>query len=100
MIHDAHAGYYECHITLEARYKEQVEPIAKECGFKVSALKGDEFLGDDIKIYLTSHAKEEMPMRGKMASMTAGLWNAKIPYIRRKIEHIIFDERQREQNTQ
>jgi hypothetical protein len=88
-----HSGYYECHITLDKEYAEAVGATAEKHGFKVSALKGDEFMGDDIKIYLTSHAKTQPKMLERMGAVTKELEVAKIPYIRRKIEHIILDER-------
>lgn len=89
-----HDGYYECHITLDAGYNKVVQPIAESGNFKFSALKGDDFMGDDVKIYLTAHDKTEVGMRTKMAKMTLLLIEANIPYVRRKIEHIILDERE------
>jgi hypothetical protein len=89
----ANNDYYECHITLDAGYNNLVKPIADVGRFKFSALKGDEFMGDDVKIYLTAHDKTEDGMRTKMSIMTNLLALAKIPFVRRKIEHIIFDER-------
>ena len=85
--------YYECHVTLDSQHKAKVEVIAASVGFKVSALKGDEFLGDDVKIYCTSHARDKETMVQKLTNLTAALNEARVPYIRRKIEHIIFDER-------
>jgi hypothetical protein len=92
-MNSPHNDYFECHITLEPQYRAAVEPLAKEQGFKVSSLVGDEFVGDDLKVYCTTHAKTETKIRTKMAGLTGALTAHNIPFLRRKIEHIIYDER-------
>ena len=114
--------YYECHVTLYPEWAEIVEPIAKMLRFKTSVLKGDEVMGDDKLLYCTSHAKsfdvmvvrmQELVMHIEAASLKVcqvcgdkdcalaakgaahkgktGWHNRAI--LRKKIEHVVFDER-------
>lgn len=83
--------YFECHITIEPKFRDKVEIIAKQHKFKVSALVGDEIMGDDKLIYCTCHDTDEDSITSKMQNLVLDLQNISI--LRKKIEHIILDVR-------
>lgn len=86
--------YYECHITLDPEYAgEKVDALAKENDFKTSVLLGDEVFGNVKKLYCTAHAIVHVMIFSKMNAMCDALTANGIPYLRRKIEQIILDER-------
>lgn len=85
-------NHYECHVTLDPRCRDLVEPIAKEHKFKTSALVGDEVMGDDKLLYCTTHDSDI----GRILSRTNRLIEAfpeGVKVLRKKIEHILLDER-------
>lgn len=87
--------YFECHITLAPVYTDYpgLEELSGKHLFKVSRITGDDVLGDKRFVYLTAKHVDEDALRLQMADMTGVLRANDIPYLRRKIEHILFDER-------
>jgi hypothetical protein len=85
--------YFECHITLLPKHEEVATPISAKHKFKTSKIAGDEVLGDDVFFYCTSHSKYYEDLKNRMDSLTRELNDAGVPHLRRKIEHVVFDER-------
>lgn len=85
--------YYECHITLQPDYKEFIEPIAVKHKFKTSVLKGDEIMGDDTLMYCTCHDKSFETISVRMDNLINDFQICDIPILRKKIEHVVLDER-------
>lgn len=81
------------HITLRPQYKEQAEQIAKQFKFKTSQIAGDQVLGDDVFLYITGKDISLVDMAMRMDKATDELKRLEVPVIRRKIEHILLDER-------
>lgn len=81
---------YECHITLRPHGREEVDVLAKKHGFKTSVIAGDVIMGDSPFLYCTCHDMTEAGIRIKMEALSKEL-PCKI--LRKKIEHIIYDER-------
>lgn len=85
---------YECHVTLDPKYKgPTVEAIASNYQFKTSLLVGDEELGPDKHLYITSHDYTYDRMKARMDDLVSHLNNIGIKIKRKKIEHILLDER-------
>ena len=84
---------YECHLTLRPEYRSKAEPIAANHGFTTSAIVGDEIMGSERLIYCTARAETFEAMSDKMNALTLALTSVDVKVIRRKIEHIVFDER-------
>ena len=85
--------YYEMHITLRPQYKEEAEQVAQKFNFKTSQIAGDQILGDDAFLYITGKDVSLVDMMIRMEKSTEELLGLDVPIIRRKIEHVIFDER-------
>lgn len=83
-------NYFECHVTLLPDNREKVEPIAKKHKFKTSILVGDEVMGDERLLYCTSHDRTFESMKARMEALISEL---PPPILRKKIEHILLDER-------
>lgn len=95
-------SYYECHMTFEpdkvaAATKtlthEILEDIGVEYHFTFSEIEGDEQMGPGTKWYLTRSKTDGASLANDMNALTIALGSAGIPILRRKIEHIVFDER-------
>ena len=86
------AGSYECHVTLEPQNRERVEELAKEHKFKVSALVGDEEMGDDKLLYCTTHDSSKDRIIQRMNDLVLQL-RAFVKVLRIKVEEIVIDER-------
>ncbi len=82
---------YECHVTLLPQYEKDVEGVARQHKFHMSVLMGDPELGEHKYLYCTSHDSTFDGMKGRMEALVAALH---VPHIRRKIEHIVLDERE------
>ena len=82
--------YYECHVTLLPKHQKKVEPLAKKHKFKTSLLVGDEVMGDAKFLYCTSHGKSYDELYGRMEKLVEDLPGM---VLRKKIEHVILDER-------
>lgn len=85
--------YYECHITLYPQFEPAVYELVQKYKFKTSKIHGDQMLGDNLYMYLTGKDVSLYEMTRRMENVTDELKQMSIPYIRRKIEHIILDER-------
>lgn len=95
-------SYYECHLiffipdamqsTIE-RSRQMLEDIGVEYHFSFSEIAGDEKLGREPHWYLTRSKSNGADLAADMNALTVALESAGIPILRRKIEHIVFDER-------
>lgn len=81
--------HYECHVTLKPERIPEIEEIAKRHKFKTSVLMGDEVMGDAKLLYCTTH-DVDLSIWDRMDRLIADL---PVPILRKKIEHVIFDER-------
>lgn len=86
-------SYYECHVTIDPQYSHQVDPVASVHKFKTSVLKGDEIMGDDKLMYCTCHERNFDVIIGRMDELVDNLKAKQIPILRKKIEHVLVDER-------
>lgn len=89
---------YECHITVPppalATERAYLEGLARGHRFKTSQIDGDPVLGDKIYFYFTGHDATFEAMKERMERLTEDLAEiAKVKVIRRKIEHVVFDDR-------
>lgn len=84
---------FECHITCSPRDAGTVFPIATQHGFTTSLLVGDDAMGDAKLLYCTSHDYTLEMMRRRMGLLVSALEGAGVKTLRRKIEHIVLDER-------
>jgi hypothetical protein len=97
------ASYYECHLTFDAftqgrisewdRRCEQIDEIGQKYHFRFSKIEGDEQMGPGVRWYLTRSLKDGPTLTNDMNALTYALTQAGVPILRRKIEHIVFDER-------
>jgi hypothetical protein len=85
-------GSFECHITLEPESRLVVESIAKKHKFKVSALVGDEVMGDDKLLYCTTHDSDFKRIMDRMEDLISELPEP-VKVLRKKIELILLDQR-------
>lgn len=85
--------YYECHVTIDPKYANVVEIIAEVHKFKTSVLKGDEIMGDDKLLYCTCHDRNFETIHNRMEGLIWQMRMQQIPILRKKIEHILLDER-------
>ncbi len=88
---------YECHVTLTPPapgMRRTVEEIASLHRFKTSVLVGDEAMGDDRLLYLTTHDASFAAIYDRMERVIGDLPKP-VEVLRRKIEHIVLDERKK-----
>ena len=88
--------YYECHITLESDDPQFAKKVIEGHGWKFSRIDGDILMGDGIKCYATRHFKTslgEKEVMLRLLNMATFLVYAKFNVTRRKIEHVIYDDR-------
>lgn len=86
---------FECHITLSPIHAGRAKAIGKQYGFKSSEIVGDEIMGDGVFFYLTKSSTEFEKVQKDMHACSATLRMNKIPFLRTKIELIIYDHRER-----
>jgi hypothetical protein len=86
---------FECHITLKPEHEEKAKQVGKQYGFKNSKITGDEIMGDGVFFYLTKTGADFEKVQKDMYACGATLKLNKIPYLRMKIELILFDHRER-----
>lgn len=80
---------YECHVTLRPKDIEEARRVAHEHKFKTSVIVGDE-QDEKVKyVYCTTHDVSFPEIFSRMNRMVAAL---QVPIIRKKIEHILYDE--------
>lgn len=82
---------FECHITFDRKYGDQVRGIAKQFGWKYSQIDGDPVLGKDVFCYLTSHDDHFINMNTRMTQVAEASEDAGAKVLRKKIELIIYD---------
>lgn len=90
---DDHVMYHECHITLDPAYEAMANQLAPHFGFKTSKIVGDEVLGDKVWLYCTKSSPNRRDLYIDMVALSTALESANAPWIRRKIEAILIDER-------
>lgn len=83
--------YFEAHIAMEPKHRPLADALARDNGWWTSAIKGDDVLGPDVKVYMTCRGADaaELTIKTKvMCSLLGhGVW------LRRKVEVAIFDEK-------
>lgn len=88
---------YECHITLPPpatpEERARLEDMARNYRFKTSQIDGDPQLGAHVFFYLTGHDSDFNSMKGRMDDLALRVASAGVKVLRRKIEHIVYDER-------
>jgi len=87
--------YYECHITLEGNSNE-IKTHVEELKWKFSSISGDIILGDGVKCYATRHFNTKLSFTKvfeKLMDTAYELENKGIKVIRRKVEHVLYDDR-------
>jgi len=90
--------YYECHITLEGN-KNFAKQLVEDNGWKFSCIDGDPTLGDGVKCYATRHyntREGELKVKNalhEVADNIAFQGGDLVKVIRKKIEHVIYDDR-------
>lgn len=82
---------YECHITTTVAHAQTASNLARALGWKTSEIKRDPVLGDDSYFYLTTHHSKRDVLTNSMSRMNDLLVEARVPVLRLKIEHIVFD---------
>ncbi len=93
--------YFECHITIEPVFDEKLvlfTNIASNQGFRVAKLlmqkdrtgTGERSTKDS---FCTGHAKTYEEIELRMKNLTTLLQEAGFDVWRRKIEHVIYDEK-------
>ncbi len=94
--------YYESHHTFDIPQlnqslgfdtEEKIKYLASVHGMKFSKIDGDPLLGDKVYGYITCHAPTEAMMWERWEALEEHLSFYGIMWIRRKIEHVIYDER-------
>ncbi len=96
--------YYECHITVEPVFEEkllQFQEMCKEYNFKVARLllqkrEKDSPERSSKDSFCTGHSLDFEDMNIRMRSLSDKISNSGIKVWRRKIEHVIFDERMKD----
>lgn len=91
----AKKNYYECHITMLGD-KNILRPLVEQSKWKFSAIDGDPVLGDGIKCYATmfySNRFKDTDVLDKLLAVANDLAAAGAQIIRKKIEFVIWDER-------
>lgn len=86
----------ECHITLDKPEQfRNAELLGRSMGFHFSKIDGDEVMGPGVKGYLTrsSDAEFKDQFEDKLTDMCTVLEANDVRWSRRKIEHIVLDER-------
>lgn len=86
---------FECHVTMHPSHAEKAKAVGKQYGFKSSEIVGDEVMGDGVFFYLTKSGTEFEKVQKDMHACIATLRMNKIPFLRTKIELIIYDHRER-----
>jgi hypothetical protein len=93
--------YYECHITIEPVFGERLEQFAMLCAgrqFKPAKLLMQKRAQDTPErsardSFCTGHAQELDAIQSRMIGLTDDLVTAGFQVWRRKIEHVVYDER-------
>lgn len=88
------AESFEAHITIDKKYSYKLDRLLEyflSIKWKFSAIDGDPILGAGSKCYLTAHDTNQVVLKERMDYVVMVLSQYDIPYIRLKIEHIIFD---------
>lgn len=83
-------GTFEAHIVYPPQYRSLIEDDAKAKGYSVSAIVGDDELGDDKLLYLT---KRSDSFDNLYADVKTYLMAQRVKAIRYKIEATIIDVR-------
>lgn len=91
-------SYYECHVTFlpAPTTKQHIIEHLEDRGWRFSAIDGDIVEGAGVKWYATRHYNIDMPHEAVMQRLFAladWLTAAGVEVTRRKIEHVIYDDR-------
>lgn len=84
---------FECHITMKPEHEAAAAKIGKKFGFKSSKIAGDEIMGDGTFFYLTKTDVVYETIKKDMHACAATLRVNKVPYLREKIELVLYDHR-------
>lgn len=83
-------GTFEAHIVYPPQYRSLIEDDAKAKGYSVSAIVGDEDMGDDKLLYLT---KRSDSFDNLYADVKTYVMGQRVKALRYKIEATIIDVR-------
>lgn len=92
-------SYYECHVTLICGCPFSSDELKKKIeayGWRFSRIDGDIVEGDGVKCYATRHFKSYLPVStvvNAVISLAALLSACGYTVTRRKVEHVIYDDR-------
>lgn len=88
---------FECHVTIrnfaQVSTKTVLELVAQQLRWKTSVIQGDPILGEESFFYFTAHAGDYMEMYERMRTLLKRLHEEKIPVCRKKIELVLYDQR-------
>lgn len=79
---------FEIHITIRPEYKDRVDSLATELGYKTSLIDEDEVMGRDKLCYITFHTSSYKLAKERLESVIESIG---VPVLRKKIEHILYD---------
>src|SRR6185312_10268672 len=88
-------SYYECHITLDDD-PDNTKYFVELTNWKFSCISGDIVLGDGVKCYATKHFNVKKHVDNvlyELHQMADFLQVCGLNVIRRKVEHVIYDDR-------
>lgn len=86
-------NYFEIHVTFDPMHRKEVEEFGRQEGWKVSHLKGDPIMGDDLLMYATKHCNLRSASFTSLNLLLEYARINEIPVLRHKIEAVIHDVR-------
>jgi DNA repair photolyase len=84
-------GGYEAHLTMDAEHHGKVREIGETFGLAYSQITGCPILGQGTYCYLTDYSLNLEEVKQRIFGIKVLLEHNKIPVLRAKIEHIVFD---------
>ncbi len=80
---------FECHVVYRPTWKDKILPIARNLGFSVSFLVGDDELGDEKMMYCTRRSEDFPTLNNDMERLVASSPAGSV--MRYKIECVLLD---------